>query len=60
MCFNAHRYPVEFLTPDGIYAQRWTAVLDTVDPVGTGGQVVTAGTSVTVAPHSLLVLQKTA
>ena len=32
LCFNAHGYAVEFLTPDGIYAQRWTAILDTVDP----------------------------
>ncbi len=59
LCFNANGDAVDFLTPDGIYAHQWTVVLDSVDPTGASDRVVSAGTAVTVAPHSLLVLQKT-
>ena len=59
MCFNAHAYPVEFVTPDGKYARRWKVVLDTFHP-DDGEQVVSAGAKVTVPPRSLLLLQKTA
>ena len=59
MCFNAHAYPVEFITPDGQYARRWTVILDTFHP-DDGQQVVSAGAKVTVPPRSLLLLQKTA
>ena len=59
LCFNAHAYPVDFLTPDGRYAGEWTIVIDTFDPDTTDGRVVTAGTSVTVPPRSVLVLKRT-
>ncbi|HEX7321744.1 MAG TPA: glycogen debranching protein GlgX, partial [Mycobacterium sp.] len=32
LCFNAGDHAVDFCTPDGDYAQQWTAVLDTNDP----------------------------
>lgn len=60
LCFNAHGYPVEFLTPDGKYARQWTVVIDTVDPSGGAGGTMTAGTTVSVPARSILVLQKSA
>jgi glycogen operon protein len=60
LCFNAHAYTVEFVTPDGEYAKQWTTVIDTFDPPTGGHRVVTAGTAVTVSPRSVIVLQRTA
>ncbi len=48
LCFNAHAYPVEFLTPDGQYARQWTVEIDTFDPSDGPGRVVTAGTTVSI------------
>ena len=59
LCFNAHSKPIEFVTPDGDYAEQWTAVLDTWDATGTNGTVVKAGEAITVPGRSVLVLQKT-
>ena len=60
LCFNAHAYPVEFVTPDGQYARQWTVVIDTFDTSGVPGVPITAGTTVSVPPRSILVLQKSA
>ena len=60
LCFNAHAYPVEFVTPDGQYARQWTVVIDTFDTSGVPGIPITAGTTVSVPPRSILVLQKSA
>ena len=58
LCFNAHAYPVEFVTPDGQYARQWTVVIDTFDTSGGPVVPITAGTTVSVPPRSILVLQK--
>jgi glycogen operon protein len=58
--FNAHRGPVEFVTPDGDYAREWTAELDTASPTGVSDLTVTAGESVSLAGRSVIVLRKTA
>lgn len=60
LCFNAHGYPVEFVTPDGQYAREWTTVVDTADPTLTKDRAVTAGNNLTVAAHAVVVLQKSA
>lgn len=60
LCFNAHGYSVEFVTPDGQYAKEWTAVIDTAAPAAAGSRVITAGQNLAVAPHAVVVLQKTA
>ncbi|EID15140.1 Maltooligosyltrehalose synthase [Mycobacterium xenopi RIVM700367] len=60
LCFNAHDEDVEFIVPDGDYADQWTAELDTTDPVGAADLVVNAGDKVAVAGRSVLVLRKTA
>ena len=59
LCFNAHAYPVEFLTPDGKYARQWTVEIDTFDPSDGPGRVVTAGTTVSIPDRSILVFRKT-
>jgi isoamylase len=60
LCFNAHSKPVDFVTPDGDYAEQWTAVLDTSDTTGNTDLMVKAGENVTLLPRSVLVLHKTA
>ena len=59
LCFNAHAYPVDFVTPDGPYAKEWTVVIDTFNPTN-GHQVVPAGSTVPVQGHTVVVLKKTA
>jgi len=59
LCFNAYHQPIEFVMPDDDYAQEWTVVLDTNDPVGEGDQVVNAEETILLPSRSLLVLRKT-
>jgi len=59
LCFNAYHQPIEFVMPDDDYAQEWTVVLDTNDPVGEGDQVVNAEETISLPSRSLLVLRKT-
>ena len=59
LCFNAHAYPVEFVTPDGPYASQWVTVIDTFDPPAGRNRVVTAGATMTVPARAVVVLQKT-
>ncbi|MEI6252723.1 MAG: glycogen debranching protein GlgX, partial [Mycobacteriaceae bacterium] len=59
LCFNAHAYPVDFITPESPYALEWTVVIDTFDPRGASDQNVPAGTTITVQGRSVLVLQRT-
>ncbi|HUH70343.1 MAG TPA: glycogen debranching protein GlgX [Mycobacterium sp.] len=59
LCFDAHDQPMEFVMPHAEYAQEWTAVLDTNDPVGEAHQVVNAEETIWVPSRSLLVLRKT-
>ena len=60
LCFNAHAYPVDFVTPADPYAKEWKGVIDTFSPWGVTEAHVVAGTTVTVQGRSVLVLQKTA
>jgi glycogen operon protein len=60
LCFNSHDETVDFVTPDGDYAEQWTAVLSTAEPSGATDLVVTAGEKVPLPARSVLVLQKTA
>ncbi len=60
LCFNAHDHVQDFVTPDGDYAEMWTADLDTADPTGHTDVVVPAGEKISLQPRSLLVLRKTA
>jgi glycogen operon protein len=60
LCFNAHDAGVDFITPDGGYAQEWTAELDTADPRGRTDLVVKAGEGISLGPRSVIVLRKTA
>ena len=60
LCFNAHAYPVEFVIPEGPYAEQWTVAIDTVNPPDGGGFKVAAGTTLAIPGHSILVLQKAA
>ncbi|BCO36147.1 glycogen operon protein GlgX homolog [Mycobacterium heckeshornense] len=60
LCFNAHDDQVEFVIPDGDYANEWTAELDTTDPTGAADLVINAGDKVAVAGRSVLILRKTA
>jgi glycogen operon protein len=59
LCFNAHSKPIDFVAPDGDYAEEWSAVLDTWDATGSTDAVLKAGESITVPGRSVLVLQKT-
>ena len=59
LCFNAHGKPIDFVAPDGDYAEQWTAVLDTWDATGDTDLVVKAGETITVPGRSVLVLRKT-
>jgi glycogen operon protein len=59
LCFNAHAYDVEFVTPAGDYAHQWVAVIDTFHPGSAGNQAISAGESLTVRARSIVVLQKT-
>jgi glycogen operon protein len=63
VCFNAHDGALDFATPDGEYAKSWVIELDTETPTGASqyedGEV-TGGTSVTVAPRSVVVLRRQA
>ncbi|MGB5796972.1 MAG: glycogen debranching protein GlgX [Mycolicibacter algericus] len=56
LCFNAGETPVDFVTPDGGYAQGWRAVIDTADAAGRSELSVEAGHTVTVAARSLIIL----
>ncbi|MGV9803393.1 glycogen debranching enzyme, partial [Mycobacterium sp. NPDC003449] len=60
LCFNANDHPQDFVTPNGDYAQEWTADLDTADPTGESDVVVNAGEKISLQARSLLVLRKTA
>ena len=62
LCFNAGEEPVEFVMPNGDYAQEWTVELDTNQPAGIKegrDQVVNAEKKVSLPSRSLLVLRKT-
>jgi glycogen operon protein len=58
LCFNAYAKPMDFVTPDGDYAEQWTAVLDTSAARGATEVVVKAGETISVPARSVLVLQK--
>ena len=58
LCFNAHDETVDVVTPDGEYAQQWSAVLDTADPTGATDLVVPAGEKIALVGRSMLVLRK--
>ena len=59
LCFNANSEGMDFVTPDGRYAQEWSSALDTSTPTGVSDTVVRAGEKVTLEPRSVLVLRKT-
>lgn len=59
LCFNAHAYPVDFVTPETPYARQWQAVIDTFAPQGETELHVAAGETFTVQGRSVVVLKKT-
>jgi glycogen operon protein len=59
LCFNAHDHDVEFVMPNGEYAEEWTVELDTNHPAGDTDQVVNAEEKILLPSRSLLVLRKT-
>jgi glycogen operon protein len=59
MCFNAHDNVVDFVIPDGDYANAWAGAIDTADPRGVSTLEITAGEKISLDPRSLLVLRKT-
>jgi glycogen operon protein len=59
LCFNAHDHTVDFVIPDGDYAQQWAAVLDTTHPAGDTELTVNAGETISLVDRSLIVLRKT-
>ncbi len=59
LCFNAHDHDVEFVMPNGEYAEEWTVELDTNHPAGDADQVVNAEEKILLPSRSLLVLRKT-
>jgi glycogen operon protein len=60
LCFNAHADSVEFVAPEGDYADEWTAELDTADSCGASDLIVKAGEKLTLHGRSVVVLRKTA
>ena len=60
ICFNAHSKAVDFVTPDGDYAQEWTGAIDTSAPSGATELVIKAGEPLSLPGRALLVLRKTA
>jgi isoamylase len=60
LCFNAHDAALDFVIPEGEYAQQWTATLDTADAAGATSLVVNADEKISMQARSLLVLRKTA
>ena len=61
LCFNSHDEVQDFVAPrSDYYAKEWTADLDTADPTGSTDFVVAAGEKISLQPHSVLVLRKTA
>jgi len=60
LCFNAHADSVEFVAPEGDYADEWTAELDTADSCGASALIVKAGEKLTLHGRSVIVLRKTA
>ncbi|WP_127782537.1 glycogen debranching protein GlgX [Rhodococcus sp. X156] len=62
LCFNAHHEDLDFVLPDGEYAEEWTVELDTATATGAREEdtVVKAGLAISVTARSLLVLRKTA
>ena len=59
MCFNAHDNVVDFVVPDGDYANAWAGAIDTADPQGRSTLEIAAGEKISLQPRSLLVLRKT-
>jgi glycogen operon protein len=60
--FNAFQDPIEFILPDGPYAERWVTVIDTAEDDVDGafpaeGHVVDAKDRLTVQGRSVVVLR---
>ncbi|MEU6819795.1 glycogen debranching protein GlgX [Streptomyces atriruber] len=61
LLLNSYREPVVFDLPDAAYGERWTAQIDTADPLGVADEVEhKADTEVCLEPHSLLLLSRPA
>ena len=61
LILNAHDGPLDFVLPDGSYAEAWRMIVDTGDPSVTpdNGSEHKAGTTVTVTDRSLRLLVRT-
>ena len=61
LILNAHDGPLDFVLPDGIYAEAWRTILDTGDPSITAdsGFEHKAGTTLTVTDRSVRLLVRT-
>jgi isoamylase len=57
LCFSAHDAPIEFTVPPAEYGAAWEVVVDTLRP-DESGLVIEAGSTVTVGPRALVVLQQ--
>jgi glycogen operon protein len=58
LLLNAHSEPVSFTVPDARFGDGWSKVLDTADDaVEAEGDELEPGASISVAEHSMMVLQ---
>jgi glycogen operon protein len=57
LCFSAHDEPIEFRVPPEEYGAAWEVVVDTLNPEESD-RVAAAGSTVTVGPRALVVLQQ--
>ncbi len=59
LLFNAHHDTIEFTLPPETWGARWTAELDTAEPLGTAEPaVLEAGAKLPVTGRSLVILQR--
>jgi glycogen operon protein len=59
LCFNAHDEAIDFTVPGDGYSASWQTVVDTDSALMPEGKPVEAGSIVTIAARSLIVLQST-
>ena len=59
LLFNGHHEDHEFTTPDGVFADAWTVVLDTSRPdLEPGDESLSAGEKLELPNHSLVLLRR--
>jgi glycogen operon protein len=58
LCFSAHHEPIDFLLPGDAEQINWQVVLDTATSAVVEAKPLDAGTSLTVQPRTLVVVQR--